>query len=91
MNNNELIEIIKAANSYLTRLNLLENDLKHGIAQINNSYEDTIKNLTHTFSTLKVNLLQVLQERETILLNQAYKVNILFISFIIYVMVVQNL
>lgn len=84
MNNNELIEIVKAANSYLSRLHLLENDLDHAIEQINNTYQDTITNIRNTFSTLKESLLQILQDRETTLLNQAHKVRI-FPAFILQI------
>lgn len=74
MNNNEVVEILKAANSYLSRLKLLNEELENAMLQINTTYQDTVKNITATFSTLKNSLIEVLDKREKILLTQAHKV-----------------
>lgn len=74
MNNNEVVEILKAANSYLCRLKLLNEELEHAVSQINTTYQDTVKSITATFSTLKDNLFEVLSKREKVLLTQAHKV-----------------
>lgn len=75
MNNNELAEILKAANVYLSRLKFLDEELNNAIAQINTTFEDTVRNIADTFCTLKRNLIQVLNNREEVLLNQAQKVS----------------
>lgn len=76
MNNNEVIEILKAANSYLHRLKLLNEELEHAVAQINTTYQDTVKSIAVTFSTLKESLIEVLDKREKVLLTQAHRVRI---------------
>lgn len=73
--NNELAEILKAANAYVSRLKLLDEELDHAIAQINTTYEDTVRSIANTFSVIKSSLIQVLDNREQVLLNQAQKVS----------------
>lgn len=74
MNNSELVEILKAANLYLSRLKSLDEELDHAIVQINTTFQDTVRSITDTFSLLKENLIQVLENREKVLLDQALKV-----------------
>lgn len=78
MNINEVAEILKAANSYLSRLKLLNEELEHAISQINTTYQDTVKSIAATFSILKDNLIEVLDKREKVLFTQAQKVRLQF-------------
>lgn len=77
MDNKEILDTLKAAQVYLSRLKSLDNELESAVKQIINTYEETEKNIHETFSNLKDVLVNILNKREDFLLDQAKKVVLL--------------
>ncbi|KAJ8931938.1 hypothetical protein NQ314_015105 [Rhamnusium bicolor] len=73
MDNKEILDTLKAAKQYLSRLKLLDNEIESAVKQIINTFEETEKNIHETFSNLKDSLVNILNKRENCLLDQAKK------------------
>ncbi|KAG5889281.1 hypothetical protein JTB14_007043 [Gonioctena quinquepunctata] len=71
MDKSEVLETLKAANSYLNRLTLLDIELEHAKEQIVSTFKNTKKNIHETFSNLKEALTKILNDREKSLLDNA--------------------
>ncbi|CAH1155075.1 unnamed protein product [Phaedon cochleariae] len=73
MDSLEIVETMKAANSYLHDLESLDNDLLDAVEQIKSTYLDTEKSIQQTFSNIRETLINVLNKREKFLIDKAKK------------------
>ncbi|KAJ8984693.1 hypothetical protein NQ317_004952 [Molorchus minor] len=76
MEKQEVLDTLKAATSYLNSLKLLNIGIEGAVKQIITSFEETELQIHDTFSNLKQNLLNILNKRETTLLNNAKQIKI---------------
>lgn len=74
MDKKEILDTLKAAQVYLSRLKSLDNELESAVKQIINTFEETERNIHDTFSNLKDVLVNILNKRENFLVEQARKV-----------------
>ncbi|KAJ8952962.1 hypothetical protein NQ318_006579 [Aromia moschata] len=74
MDNKEILDTLKAAKLYLSRLNSLEIEVQSAAKQIINTFEETEKHIRETFSNLKDSLLSIINKREVCLLDRAKQI-----------------
>ncbi|XP_060527310.1 cytokine receptor-like factor 3 [Cylas formicarius] len=70
----EIKETLAAAQSYLNNLNLVNGELKNAEKQIRETYEETVKNISDTFSNLEKCLEHLLKIRRNALLEEAEQI-----------------